>query len=278
MPRMLSKPFTTLTPKAKRSLTSGILLLGAGSCHPGLAGTERGTFLTLQRPHGTDLGCWPPPTACRVLQQPPRALRQPGQPCPFYGLCSPTVAYRHYLFYLICKYTKDVVLFIWSIHPHCSSKVKLRFPLLETDVPLQQRATCLCLMPGRMFPHHSWRQRRTVSPEDLGAHTGGAGKGPGQLVVVSQVCTGTQCFPQGSSWGGHTGEGPGASRSELGGGRTFSVRMETTYCGLHLTAAKSPESLSKSHQVSKNLHGGIVPLKLSVEIQLGEYFFFQVKT
>lgn len=161
MPRMLSKPFTTLTPKAKRSLTSGILLLGAGSCHPGLAGTERGTFLTLQRPHGTDLGCWPPPTACRVLQQPPRALRQPGQPCPLYGLCSPTVAYRHYLFYLICKYTKDVVLFIWSIHPHCSSKVKLRFPLLETDVPLQQRATCLCLMPGRMFPHHSWRQRRT---------------------------------------------------------------------------------------------------------------------
>lgn len=49
--------------------------------------------------------------------------------------------------------------------------------------------------------------------------------------------------------------------------------MGTTYRGLYFTTARSPESFSKSDLLSKNLHGGIVPLKLLVEIQLGEYFF-----
>lgn len=109
-----SKPFTTHTPKAKGSLTSAILLLGAWSF---FTGREQGTFLTLQRPfspYGRDPGRWLPLTGCRTRAT--QAQHEPGQPCPHYGPCSATIAYRCYLFYLICKYRKDVVLFIWSIH------------------------------------------------------------------------------------------------------------------------------------------------------------------
>lgn len=52
-------------------------------------------------------------------------------------------------------------------------------------------------------------------------------------------------------------------------------KMGTTYRELYFTTARSPESFSKSDLVSKNLHRGIVPLKLLVEMQLGEYFFFR---
>lgn len=80
-------------------------------------------------------------------------------------------------------------------------------------------------------------------------------------------------------WVDHTpGKNGSSSRAErnkskLGGGGIVSVRTGTTYRRLRLTTTRSLESFSRSRLVSKNLHGGIVPLKLLVETQLGEYFF-----
>lgn len=122
VPPVLSKPFTTLTPKAKSSLTSAIPLLGAWPSHLGWPRSEGARDLpdpteTLFSPYGGDLGRWLPPTGCRMCAAPAAgAQHEPGQPCPHYGPCSATIAYRRYLFYLICKYRKDVVLFIWSVH------------------------------------------------------------------------------------------------------------------------------------------------------------------
>lgn len=95
------------------------------------------------------------------------------------------------------------------------------------------------------------------------------GKGPGQLAVISQGCTGKgQEHLQGGAEQAKTGEW-GKSFCQNGN----KCEMGKTYHGLHLTTARSLESFSKSHLVSKNLHSGIVPLKLLMETQLGEYFF-----
>lgn len=108
--------------ESESSLTSAILLLGAWASHPGWPRLEGARDLphpteTLFSPYGRDLGRWLPPAGCRTHPAPAiGAQQEPGQPCPHYGPCSATIAYRHYLFYLICKYRKDVLLFIWSLH------------------------------------------------------------------------------------------------------------------------------------------------------------------
>lgn len=53
--------------------------------------------------------------------------------------------------------------------------------------------------------------------------------------------------------------------------------MGTTYPELRLTTAGSVESFSKCHLVSKNLHGGIVPIKAVSGNPAREVHFFQVK-
>lgn len=108
---MPSQPFATLTRRTDVRLTSAPCCWQHGTpALPDPTRTDPETFLTLQRPLSIQ-PLWESPRAGFGMHL--RAQHEPGQP--HYGLCSATAGHRRYLLRFICKYRKDVMLFVWSV-------------------------------------------------------------------------------------------------------------------------------------------------------------------